>query len=187
MVWWIHDKLRWIWVCAVNDVSHFFPQPHPTTFNPTLSHNMYCHLTRNTQQHHYHTTPGKWCYNTSTIQAKCLAEHCAGPEKTIVSGGGGGGNYYHNGVGQGAAPGCVLGGGGGIAKMSCYCCASHKINFAPALKKSLSGCGCGCVCVCVCVCVRARGVCVGGGGAPTYFFRQTNKQKRKSYETFSHP
>ena len=33
---------------AVYDVSHLLPQPHPTTFNPTLSHNMYCHLTTNT-------------------------------------------------------------------------------------------------------------------------------------------
>ena len=43
-------------VCAVYDVSHLLPQPqpqpHPTTFNPTLSHNMYCHVTTNIQQHH---------------------------------------------------------------------------------------------------------------------------------------
>ena len=46
-------------VCAVYDVSHLLPQPHPTTFHPTLSHNMYYHDTTNIQQHHYHyhTTP----------------------------------------------------------------------------------------------------------------------------------
>ena len=64
-------------VCAVYDVSHLLPQPHPTTFNPTLSHNMYCHVTTNIQQHryHYHTTPHQGCdaNNTSTIRAKCLA------------------------------------------------------------------------------------------------------------------
>ena len=27
---------------------------HPTTLNPTLSHNMYQNLTNNTQQHRYH-------------------------------------------------------------------------------------------------------------------------------------
>ena len=36
------------------DVSHLLPPPHPTTLNPTLSHNMYHHLTDNTQQHRYH-------------------------------------------------------------------------------------------------------------------------------------
>ena len=50
----------------------------------------------------------------------------------------------------GAAPGCLLRGGGG---QNCqkyrYCCASHN-NFAPALKKSLSEGG-------------------GGGGSDTFF------------------
>ena len=68
--WWWSDEPMinydgYAWVYAVYDVSHLLPQPHLTTFNPTLSHNMYCHLTTNTQQHHYtitiphHTTPGK--------------------------------------------------------------------------------------------------------------------------------
>ena len=63
--------------------------------SPTLSHNMYCHLTTNTQQHHYHyhTTPhqGSNADNTSTIRAKCLAEHCASPENDSQRVGRGGG------------------------------------------------------------------------------------------------
>ena len=140
----------------MNDVSHLFPQPHPTTFNPTLSHNMYCHLTRNTQQHHYHTTPGKWCYNTSTIRAKCLAEHCAGPENDSQrGGGGGGGNYYHNGVGQGAAPRDVCWGGG--AKLpQCLATAARAITLCATLAQR----------GCVCVCVGGGG---GGGDSDTFF------------------
>ena len=104
-------------VCAVYDVSHLLPQPQPTTFNPTLSHNMYCHVTTNIQQHHYHyhTTPHQVsnANSTSTILAKCLAENCASPDNGTQGGRGGGGgtpthffsdrnllwqNYYHNGV-----------------------------------------------------------------------------------------
>ena len=81
-------------VCAVYDVSHLLPQPHPTTFNPTLSHNMYCHVTTNIQQHyyHYHTTPlVSNANNTSTILAKCLTENCANPDNGTQGGPGGGG------------------------------------------------------------------------------------------------
>ena len=57
--------------------------PYPTT--------LYCHLTTNTQQHHYHyhTTPhqGSDANNISTIRAKCLAEHCASPENDSQRGG----------------------------------------------------------------------------------------------------
>ena len=85
-------------VCAVYDVSHLLPQPHPTTFNPTLSHNMYCHVTTNIQQHHYHyhTTPHQVsnANNTSTILAKCLAENCASPDNGTQRGGGGGAPTY---------------------------------------------------------------------------------------------
>ena len=63
--------------------------------SPTLSLNMYCHLTTNTQQHHYHyhTTPhqGSNANNTSTIRAKCLAEHCVSPENDSQRVGRGGG------------------------------------------------------------------------------------------------
>ena len=104
----------------VYDVSQLLPQPHPATFNATQSHNMYCHVTMNIQQHHYHyhNKPHNVsnANNTSTILAKCLAENCANPDNGTQRGWGGGGgglwlrhilsdrnllwqNYYHNGVG----------------------------------------------------------------------------------------
>ena len=135
MIWRIYDELRWIWVCAVYDVSHLLPQPHPTTFNPTLPHNIL-------SPHHehpaiplplpYHTTPlqGSDANNTSTIRAKCLAEHCAGPENDSQRGGGGGQNYNHNGVG--ASPGCLLGG----AKLpQCLATAAQAITFCASPEK----------------------------------------------------
>ena len=99
------------------------PSPTQVLYNPILYHNMYCHLTTNTQQHHYHYHIPHHAHqvsnatNTSTILAKCLAEHCASHWQTALSFGGGGGwlrhifsdrfffffflwqNYYHNGVG----------------------------------------------------------------------------------------
>ena len=56
-------------VCAVYDVSHLLPQPHPTTFIPTLSHNMYCHVTMNIHLHHYHyhTRPHQVMYCWQTL------------------------------------------------------------------------------------------------------------------------
>ena len=50
------------------DASHLLPPPHPTTLIPTLSHNMYHHLTKNTQQTDTitNTTPGN-ANKTSTI------------------------------------------------------------------------------------------------------------------------
>ena len=38
----------------MNDLSHLSAPTHPTTLNPTLSHNMYQNLINNTQQHRYH-------------------------------------------------------------------------------------------------------------------------------------
>ena len=46
----------------------------------------------------YHTTPhqGSNVNNTSTILAKCIAEHCASPENDIHSGGGGGLTFFRD-------------------------------------------------------------------------------------------
>ena len=104
-------------------------------------------------------------HNTSTIRAKCLAEHCAGPENEQGGGGGGGRrNYYHNRVGQGAAPGmfCLGGGGGELPK--CLATAARAINFCANPEKVASGC--------VCVCVL---LCVGVGGRLRHIFFPTSK------------
>ena len=103
MVWWIHDLLRWIWICAIYDVSHLLPQLHSTPPYPTT-----CTVTspqtpsNTTTVYHYHTTqarPGD-ANNTSLILAKCLAEHCASPENGISNRDFLWQNYYHkNGVG----------------------------------------------------------------------------------------
>ena len=100
------------------DVSHLLPQPHPTTFNPTLSRSIVT-SPRTPSNTTTITIPhqGSDANNTSTIRAKCLAEHCASPENDSQGGGGGGGRYYYNGVGAEAAPGCKLRGGGKFAKI----------------------------------------------------------------------
>ena len=72
--------------------------PVPRGATPLPYPIMYCHLTTNTQQHHYHyhTTPHQVNNaNTSTILAKCLAEHRASPKNDTQRGGGGGGALTH--------------------------------------------------------------------------------------------
>ena len=87
-----HPGARPCWYVLCMTCPHLLPQPHPTTFNPTLFHNMYCHVTTNIQQHHYHyhTTSHQVsnANNTSTILAQCLAENCASPDNGTQGGGG---------------------------------------------------------------------------------------------------
>ena len=65
----------------------FCPSPTQLHLTPPYPTTLHCHLTTNTHQHHYHyhTTLHQVsdANNSSTIRAKCLAEHCGG-------GGGGG-------------------------------------------------------------------------------------------------
>ena len=129
--------------------------PSPTQLHLTTPYPTTCTVTspRTPSKHHYHyhTTPhqGSDDNNTSTIRAKCLAEHCASP----AGGGGGGGgwtpthlfrpkyfvaNYYHNGVGAGAAPGCLL----SRAKLpKCLATAARAITFCGSPEKGRSGGG----------------------------------------------
>ena len=161
-----------IWVCAVYDVSHHFPQPHSTTFNPTLSHNMYCHLTRNTQQHHYHTIPHQKVmlqhfHNPGKMSRWALRR----PWKRQSTGGGGGGGgrnyYYHNGIGQGAAPGCLLGGGAKLP--TCLATAARAIHFCASPEKVASGCVCG-----------------GGGGTHFSDFKNLSKSFHNGVGVLGH-
>ena len=65
-------------------------------------------------------------------------------------------NYYHNGVGAGAAPGCLLRGGGGERKIAknVSLTAVRALKFCASPEK-----------------VARRG---GGGGTPTHFFPTSN-------------
>ena len=131
---------------------HLTP-PYPTT--------LYCHLTTNTQhQYHYHATAhqGSDANNTSTIWAKCLAEHCGSPENDSQRRGGRGQNYYHNGIGGGAAPECLLRGGANLPK--CLATAARALKHCASPEKVAQWR------VCVCVCVGG-----GGGGTLTHFVR----------------
>ena len=73
--------------------------------SPTLSHNMYCHLTTNTQQHHYHYHTITIPHHTREVMLTTLPQSgqnvslsIAPALKTTVSGwggGGGGGGLRH--------------------------------------------------------------------------------------------
>ena len=89
--------------------------PSPTQLHLTPPYPTTCTLTSPGTPSNTTTIPHQGSDATTLPQSgQNVSLSIASSLKTTVSGvGWGEGDYYHNGVGKGAAPGCLLGGGGG--------------------------------------------------------------------------